>query len=143
MRYVAADSANRPSKVKTGFSAGKRLRRYFIYDRPTFAVNSRDRIACSSRTRRYDRTRVARVIPRNSRETDHWRWHADPAVFDLSKCTHPPVLSQGIYLSFADTNKRSRMCSRSCQTRLYSVGVRELGVQRTSSLLFLQCLDFF
>jgi len=68
---------------------------YFIYDRPTFAVNlqrfDRGRIACSSRVcisnpRRYDWTHVARVIPQNSRGTDRWRWHADPAIFDLSKC---------------------------------------------------------
>lgn len=117
MRYVAADSANRPPKVKTGFSASKRLRSYFIYDRPTFAVNSRDKIACSSRTRRYDRTRVAELSWNRSLATARGS--------DLNKCTHPPVLSQRIYLSLFDKNKRSRM-PRSCWTRLYSVGVRKL-----------------
>lgn len=68
------------------FSAGMCLRCYFIYDRPTFAVNSRDRIACSSSSRRHDRTRDAAKLLWNRSLA---MVHADPVVFDQSKCIHP------------------------------------------------------
>lgn len=132
---------NRPSKDRF---FGDRC--YFIYDRPTFAVNlqrfDRGRVACSSRAcisnlRRYDWTHVARVIPQNSRGTDRWRWHADPAIFDLSKCIRLCYPEGYIYPLPIQANGLGR---DRAPCRSVFRGRSRTSEQRTRLLLFL-CLE--